>query len=378
MVYAYLKSSAPPIGAFSPIFIPLLNIPASGIRLRPEFTTVCDFAGIPTSNIPNLDDVRAGFKRPENTRWILVDHNKLQGYLGIQYSQYVHGVIDHHIEENAVPFATTSEPRIVETAGSCTSQVVRFCRPIWDSISDMSFSSGAGHAQGEFAVNDSAFTRGWDAQLAKLALASVLIDTANLTAPGKVEEVDRQAAKYLEAKIQLSAKDAKTWNRDQFYHEIEEAKANIEPLILEEILIKDYKEWEQDGKKLGISSAVKPLAFLVQKCVEQGSSSSFEDILENFIADRGLSIFAVMTAFKSEEGNFQRELLLQACDSASAYAEHFTEVANTALKLKPLELNVTRQTDPSSRQPWTNFWSQGDSTQSRKQVAPMLRDALKE
>ena len=285
----------------------------------------------------------------------------------------MHGVIDHHEEEHAVPSVTNPEPRIVEKAGSCTSLVVRYCQPIWDAISEMSLASGAGHAQGESATNDSAFTRGWDAQLAKLALSSILIDTANLTASGKVREVDRQTVNNLEAKIQLSAGGAKTWNREEFYREIDVAKRNIDHLTLEEILIKDYKEWTENGKKLGISSVVKPLAFLVQKGAQD---NSFATALSTFMADRGLSMFSIMTTSTSERGEFRRELLLQALEPAFANADRFSQRARSEVQLEPAEVNIARRTNPSSGQSWVDFWAQHDLTKSRKQVAPMLRDAL--
>lgn len=337
----------------------------------------CQHAGINTSNLLNLDDINVGFQQPEKTRWILVDHNKLQGSLGSQYSQYVHGVVDHHDEENVVPSATDPEPRIVEKAGSCTSLIVRRFQHTWDAISGVSISSGAAHGQGEFVVNDSAYTQGWDAQIAKLALASIFIDTANLTAPGKVEEADRQAVRYLEAKIQLSASNAKSWDRTRFYHEIDTAKTSIEHLSLEEVLIKDYKEWTENGKKLGISSVVKALEFIIQKTTNDDTSRSMDEVLRSFMAERDLSVFAIMTAFKSKTGDFQRELLLQALEPAFATAERFSKVAVSELELDRLNIGLARQTEPSSDSLWRNFWVQKNLAKSRKQVAPMLREALK-
>ena len=377
ILYAYLRSSAPPAGAFSPVYIPLLNIHQSGIRLRPEFSAACQYAGIHTSNLLSLDDIEAGFHQPDRARWILVDHNKLQGSLGSRYSQYVQGVIDHHDEEHAVPSAKASEPRIIEKAGSCTSLIVRRFRATWDAISDMSISSGAGHGQGELAINDSAYTQGWDAQIAKLALASILIDTSNLTAPGKVEEVDRQAVGYLEAKINLSASNAKSWDRVKFYDEIDAAKADIEHLSLQEMVSKDYKEWTENGQKMGISSVVKPLAFLVQKGAEKNPSRTIEKVLDDFMTDRELSIFAIMTAFKSQKGAFQRELLLQALEPAVAIVDGFTKIATTKLDLEGLDIGLARQVEPSPGNPWRDIWIQKDLSKSRKQVAPMLREAMK-
>lgn len=240
----------------------------------------------------------------------------------------------------------------------------------------MSMSSGAGHGQGEFAVNDSAYTRGWDAQLAKLALASIFVDTANLTAPGKVEEADRQAVRYLEARINLSASSAKSWDRVKFYTEIDAAKTNIEHLSFDELLIKDYKEWTENGRKMGISSVVKPLAFLLQKSTEDNPSRTIENALNDFMTTRDLSVFAIMTAFRSEKGGFQREILLQALEPAFAMADNFSKTATTELGLERLDINLARQTEPSPGESWRDFWVQNDLSKSRKQVAPMLRQAL--
>ena len=301
-----------------------------------------------------------------------MDHNKLQGSLAERYSKYVQGVIDHHEEENAVPQDTEPEPRIVEKCGSCTSLVARYCRPSWDAISSSSLYSGAAHGQGEAAINDSAVTQGWDAQIAKLALASILVDTANLTAPGKVEAVDGEAVEYLEARINVSPRDAKSWNRDEYYKEMDEAKRNIDSLTFDEILIKDYKEWTESGARLGVSSVVKPLQFLVNK------TSAFENDLENFMKDHDLSIFAIMTTSTSTEGEFQRELLVQAKGSSFATAAKFSEQALPEFKLTNLDVEgVSVQEKPASGQFWRKVWLQKDVSKSRKQVAPLLREAMK-
>ena len=273
-----------------------------------------------------------------------------------------------------MPENTDPEPRVVEKCGSCTSLVVRQCKPAWDSISSSSLSTGAAHGQGEVAVNDSAVTQVWDAQVAKMALASILVDTANLTAPGKVEQVDQDSVDYLEAKIQLSSKDAATWSRDLYYKEIDEAKRNISSLSLIEVLIKDYKGWTESGAKLGISSVVKPLDFLVQKASEE-KLSSFEEQLQQFMDDRDLSVFAIMTTSTSSKGEFQRELLVQARSSASSSAINFAEQGVSDFQLEDLNIKgVSTQDKPG--QYWRKVWLQKDLSKSRKQVAPLLRKAM--
>ena len=303
-----------------------------------------------------------------------MDHNKLQGDLGSQYSSNVQGVIDHHEEENAVPKSTDPEPRVVEKCGSCTSLVVRQCKPAWDSISSSSFSTGAALGQGEAVADDSAVIQGWDAQVAKMALASILVDTANLTAPGKVEQVDRESVDYLEAKIHISPKDARTWDRDRYYKEIDEAERNISGFTLTEILIKDYKGWTESGARLGISSVVKSLDFLVQKACED-NKSSLENQLQHFMDAQGLAIFAIMTTSTSSEGEFKRELLVQAHSSASSSAISFAEQGASEFQLVDLSIKgISTQENPG--QPWRRIWLQKDVSKSRKQVAPLLRKSM--
>ena len=351
-----------------------MNIPASGLRLRPEFAIICEHANIAIDRLITLDDLPSHAGPLKRAQWILVDHNKLQGVLGDEYSSKVRGVIDHHEEENAVPKNTEPEPRVIEKCGSCTSLVVRWCQPVWDSISSSSLSTGAAHGQGEGAVNDSAVTQGWDAQVAKLALASILVDTANLTAPGKVEQVDRDSVDYLEAKILLSPQEARTWNRDHYYNEVDEAKRDMSRLSLTEILIKDYKGWIEGGVKLGISSVVKPLNFLVHKANEE-KLPSFDDQLSKLMDDHDLSVFAIMTTSTSSEGKFQRELLVQARPSASSLAIKFAEESASELQLEHLNINDIPTQDKLGQQ-WRKVWLQKDLSKSRKQVAPLLRKAM--
>ena len=351
-----------------------MNLPASSLRLRPEFTTVCAHANIAIDRLITLDDLPSVSRPLASARWILVDHNKLQGQLGSQYSSSVHGVIDHHEEENAVPQDTDPEPRVIEKCGSCTSLVVRQCKPAWENMSNSSMSTGAAHGQAEAAVNDSAMTQGWDAQVAKLALSSILVDTANLKAPGKVEQVDRESVDYLEAKIQLSSKDARIWNRDRFFEDLDEAKKDIGGLGLTEVLSKDYKGWTENGTKLGISSVVKSMDFLVQKANKE-KLSSFEDQLQQFMVDRDLSIFAIMTTFTSSEGDFKRELLVQACPSASSSAIKFAEQGASDFQLKNLDIKGISTQDKLG-QSWRKVWLQNDVSKSRKQVAPLLRKVI--
>lgn len=384
LLYAYLRSLNPPQKAFTSLYIPLLNIPEADIRIRPEFTALFQHANISASHLVTLDDLPP-FERiedvlkPANTRWILVDHNKLQGTLGSIYSSRVRGLIDHHEEENAVPHDTNPEPRVIEKCGSCTSLVIRTCKTTWDAISTSALSSGAGHAQGDSLVDDSTVRKGWDAQIAKLALASVLIDTSDLAAEDKVEAADREAVQYLSAKIQSSPRDARTWDRKQFYNEINDTKTNIDGLEFHEILRKDYKEWNENGIKLGISSVVKPLEFLTAKAPQSSSCDPFDQAIHNFIHSKSLTLFVIMTAFTSpEQHTFRRQLFLQATTpSSSAALSRFSKSAETQLGLAELHVSGVGSSGKGGGEAGRReIWMQTNVAKSRKQVAPLLRAAL--
>ena len=321
----------------------------------------------------------------EITRWILVDHNQFPGDLGSIYASRVHGVIDHHAEEDAVHQDTDPEPRVLENSGSCTSLVIRYFRSTWDSISDSSLSSGAGHAQSsDSTIDDRAVTQGWDAQVAKLALASILVDTVNLTSESKTEAVDREIVTYLEAKIQMSPKDARTWNRDQFYDEISTAKTDVNSLSLQDLLRKDYKQWTENGMELGMSTVVKPLAFLAAKAATENPKgkrdSALDEALEEYMATRQLSVLSIMTATTSLEGEFRRELLLQTNSHATDAANRFVGIATGELGLERINVDYIVQGTVQSKRyghMWRRVWLQTETGKSRKQVGPLIRKAMR-
>src|SRR5690242_9020461 len=386
ILYAYVRSMAPPKNAFTPLYIPITNMPASGISMRPEFQAVFKYANIEPTHLITLDDLPAlvdiqAKLKPENTRWILVDHNALQGQLGRIYSHRVQGVIDHHDDEGKVPKDTGDEPRIIEKSGSCTSLVANYVRPTWDTLSGSALSSGAAHAQGDSLDDDDAVVKRWDASVAQLGLASVLIDTANLQDKSKTTEHDRKAVEFLEAKIMLCPPLATSFDRTAFYEAIDAAKKDIESLKLQDILAKDYKEWDQsDGQKLGISSVVKPIAFLENKANEEAGAASSEALLaqlRSFAEGRDVDLYSIMTTSTSGNGEFQRELLLWAfSDRAVSWAKSFTDKSREELGLADWDGDAELARSEGNGQ-WRRVWWQRQVQHSRKRVAPLLRQDRK-
>lgn len=375
-------------------YIPVINLPdvPSGKelrRLRPEFATALRLAtdsmsGIKAENHIELESsilsdgaftvadwkesLGASHKldsteksisdqRPGHLELMMVDWNALprmsNGH-GIEGLSNIHedidvrvvGCIDHHVDESFVPPSSSLSPfdnRVIQTGvGSCTSLIVRDLRSrgLWH---DHSSARADVHAfTGDENIPQEDVAAIYESQVAKLALAAVLIDTANMTAEDKVSDVDHAAVDFLESKIQRGIQAQKVhgrsneWNRTQFYEEILHAKrTSLENLTVQEALGRDFKEWTEttmsgtarEDVKLGICSVVSPISCLISKAAgsTKGKNDNingediFFDELKQFAVNRNLDVVVVMTAFPSSnpEKPFQRELLVWALNEKS-------------------------------------------------------------
>ncbi|OJD23112.1 hypothetical protein ACJ73_05531 [Blastomyces percursus] len=331
------------------------------------------------------------------------------------------GCIDHHDDECFVSKESKShlhDPYCIQTGvGSCMSLVVRELRAqgLWADLVPLS-SHPHTSLDPETARDQAAI---YEAQVAKLAIAAILIDTANMTAKSKVSSVDTAAVTFLEAKIQAgldahlrrnppSAASSTGWDRQAFYNAIALAKENsIENLTVSEVLGRDYKEWTEtvvtstgssainNNKtvKLGVCCIVKPLSWLMEKCAREyetlattptdntSSTAPLSKYLSSFAAEKHLDLVAVMTAFRSPkpESEFRRELLIYNLNRDCLDGLKRFEAA--AIGELGLEDGI-----------WTGHFSspdagddagrcmrigrQTDVSKSRKQVAPLLRRTL--
>lgn len=386
IVFAYIRTFART--PYSDFYIPMTNMPAVDLALRPEFSALLPRADIEPSDLITLDDLPSPadherMLRPGNTDWILVDHNAFQEQLGQAYRSRVTGVIDHHEDEGLVPMDTGDEPRIIEKSGSCASLVTEHCKNAWDELSHSSISAGHEHAKPSIGEGKGDDIQNWDAQLAKLALGAILIDTANLKSEPKVTPHDVRAVEYLESMIRKQSPGFTNYERDVFYREINAAKRNIDNFSTIEILRKDYKEWTETGdKKLGISSVVRELSWLSKHAEAdaaqsaQHESKSLGNAILKYAESRNLSIYAIMTTSKSPQGVFQRELFVWARDpECVSMLERFHAVAGEELGLEEWQGEGLRIMDSEESK---KVWRQKEVGKSRKQVAPLLRRCMNE
>ncbi|KAK0620483.1 hypothetical protein B0T14DRAFT_432363 [Immersiella caudata] len=353
VLLAYFRTQTPP----HTLHIPLSNLPRADLTLRPELGAVLRPAGLQPDDLLTLSDLPKDGLRPETTRWFLVDHNAPTGLLSSQFtspstsppSDLLIGCIDHHEDEGTIP--SSSSPRTFAKCGSCMSLVIDHCRSAWDSLPSSTLE------QTEIS-----------SQLAHLALGPILIDTNNLASSDKTTPLDIRAVEFAEAKISVSA----GYDRTAYFDTITRLKEDISSLNYRDVLRKDYKRWTDGGLVLGISSVVQGFGYLT---TESGSREEFLAELRKWAGEQGLDIAAVMTV-STPQGKFTRELMIWAFGEGSVkVAREFVKRDGEALGLEAWRGG---EMDELSKGEWRVCWMQRGLKHSRKQVAPMLREAMKE
>ncbi|KGQ06479.1 Putative exopolyphosphatase [Beauveria bassiana D1-5] len=358
VVLAYIRSHIAP----KRLHIPLSNLPRDDLALRNELVPVLAKADLKASDLITLSELPQELD-PKDTEWVLVDHNVLTGNLK-KYESRVVGCIDHHVDERAVSVQAT--PRVIETCGSCMSLVVEHYADAWRGLLNAKLPS--------IATTNNPVSKHLT-QLAQVALAPVLIDTINLTNAAKVRPEDSRAAKLLKTELMH---DDPNFDPNAYYEQVTAAKEDLSKLSLRDILRKDYKEWENCGIKLGVSCAVQNFDFLLEKAAAASplGIGNGPDVLlrelRSWAQEQALDIASVMTTSNNNPGGeFQRHLLVWGLTGPGKQAvERFKKDNTETLKLTQWNGGVLDE--QGSR----HAWRQLDLESSRKQVAPLLRDAM--
>lgn len=380
LVYSFFANDRVPRDYPRP-HVPLINLDNvySGSelrRLRPEFVKALqlsqcagdDSDGALKEHFLTAADFRAQLEHTPGKQIqadaVLVDWNGLpvrsedrsgRGSLpGLPVEFTVVGCIDHHTDESFLPHIAESQPNTVEVAGSCTSLVVAELEKmgLWPK------------------------STGFE-EPARLSLASILIDTANLTSKDKVTSFDTLAYGF------LLPKAGDSWSADNLYADINQTKQNsLELLTVDEILGRDYKQWAEkptsqpEPLQIGICSVVKSIPWVVRKA---GNMHAFLNFLKSFAAERNLDVVAVMTAFTSaQENQFSRELLVyglndRGVDSLNAFISRSSSQVGLE-KWHSLDGDADIESLDMNG-PAMQLWVQTDLSKSRKQVAPLIREA---
>lgn len=344
VVMAYLRSNSPGHG----LHIPLSNLQREDLQLRTEMSEVLRHADLEFSDLLTLSDLPD--LKPDDTRWYLVDHNAMTGPLK-KYQNRIAGCIDHHVDEEVVPLEAS--PRMIQHCGSCITLVIEECRQEWQNLRSKSNDDD---------INASCSSATEDAKIAKLSLAPILLDTVNLTAKEKMCEKDPEIAGFLETVI-----DDKTFDRTKFFDEISAVKEDISSLSFRDIFRKDYKQWEDGDQVLGLSCTVQNFDYLLEK---SGDKELFLKELAAWSDERGLDIAGVMTTSHPND-EFQRHLLVWGRSSKGRDSlKEFGTIAKS-LELETWSGGILNEDGTRA------VWRQYNLKASRKQVGPLLRDAMK-
>ncbi|KAI0469494.1 exopolyphosphatase-like protein [Xylaria cf. heliscus] len=389
----------------SNLHIPVCHLERADLALRPEFAAVLRDAEIKGEDVFTLEDVlpsnyhhshrhhhegssssNSGGSssggaplHPEDTRWLLVDHNAMTGILGKVFGSRVIGCVDHHADEDVVP--RDAALRVVEKSGSCASLVVEGCADIWEALAG---STPTSPESGKMV----------DAQLARLALAPILIDTANLKDGTKTTAHDERAVGIAEGKISVDVEmtggegegegegGEGKYERDTFFKRIADLKEDIAEMSFRDVFRKDYKEWSVGNLRLGTSSSPRGFDYLVDT-KSSGDAAVFASALGEWGDEKDalgkMDLVTVFTGFQDEGGRFRRELLVWARSEAGIKAAKlFEESWGKKLGLESWRDGVLDTEGDGDWGGWRRCWAQGAVEHSRKQIAPMLRDALKE
>ncbi|RKU47193.1 Exopolyphosphatase [Coniochaeta pulveracea] len=345
---AYLRSHIPP---HNKLHIPLANLYRPDLVLRPEMGAVLKKAGVEFDDLLTLTEFdQVEDLEPQDTRWVLVDHNALTGSLRDRFGDRVVGCVDHHDDEGVVPLETGDEPRIVQKCGSCMTLVAKSGGDVWRTMADQ-------------------MQRDQVAQLAHLVLGPILIDTTNLTSKDKTTPTDVRAVESVEGVLkELGVR----YDRDAYHKELSLLKEDLSSLSYRDIFRKDYKSWKEGGFKLGTSSVSQGLHYLLERI---GEKDKLLTELKKWADEQELDIVTIFTTLHPQ-GGFARELMVWALnDKAVKVVKDFVKSNSETLGLETWEDG--QLDDTSSASQWRACWRQLRTEHSRKQTAPMLREAMK-
>jgi len=253
------------------IFLPVVNIPRNDFKLRTEAVYLFNEIGLNINNLFFIDEI--DFERLFNDRRLaltLIDHNILCESQK-KFAVAVVGIIDHHKDEKLYDYA---DIRVIEPVGSAATLVAE---KIMADIPEL-----------------------LDVETSKLLLGTILVDTVNLDpAAERVTDKDNYAAERL---LIRSGAD-----QNDLFIRLQNAKFNADGLATEDLLRKDYKEWQFGSVKCGVGSVLIPLTQWLNKDAK---------IVSNFNAylqDRKLDVLISMNAYTDPD--FKREFVIYSKDS---------------------------------------------------------------
>jgi exopolyphosphatase len=299
----------------------------------------------------------------------LVDHNKLIKPWGDDDGKPVHGkvvaLIDHHADEGL--YKDTADPReIIMPVGSCASLVTDHFKDAWSGLVP-------------------------PPELATLLLSAIMIDTQGLKSGGKAEPKDHEAVAFLiphspfnpsvndtqvTAPFAPSADHPIPSGLADFSEQLSTTKFSISHLSSEDLLRRDYKQYEFGSKsnvRVGLSTVPYDLEEWIVKDPELIAS------VRNWAKKKSLAVAGVLTSFHNKKGHHRRQMLvlIMAENRAAIEEKLFNGLeADETMGLKKFKGFLSKSDDKNEEGDAVAVWKQGDAKASRKQIAPAFKAIL--
>ncbi len=303
--------------------VPLINIPLDDFKLRTEAVFLFKEAGIDPENLISVNDVDLdSLYKNGNMKLILTDHNKIGAHQE-KYKDAIVEILDHHADDGEYPDRVKTDIRPV--GSSCTLVAERYITEEPEMI---------------------------DSSVGTLLLGTILLDTVNLDPEaGRVTHEDEKASLALVEKIGLDQK--------QLFDKLQYEKFNVSSLGSYDLLRKDYKEWDLNGKMCGIGSVLMPVSDWLKK------DPDIVESFEKYRKERNLDVLLSMNAFTKPE--FSRNLIVYVPDKQlRERLISFLEKAD--LGLEKMDTGSIKKSN------LLDVYNQKNLGISRKKLQPLLKE----
>ncbi|XBW37025.1 hypothetical protein QEN19_002605 [Hanseniaspora menglaensis] len=318
------------------LILPVINIPREDLKLRKDIVNVLESVGIekdtddkksPLIFIEDIKQIKKSLKCSIDA--ILVDHNEIQG-IAIDTIDRVIGIIDHHEDTktyNVDLINAFENPLIIESCGSCSSLVTNYWVP----------------KLGHTTINN---------QVMKLGLAAAVLDTSNFKS--KVEHQDLEALKFYKQFLP-QAYDVKI-----FFKQLKTHKSDLTGFNMFDLLRKDFKLFEFNGHKVGMSS----LGESMESFIAKFGNESIKEACNRYYRLNSMDILLLLTSYSDSNKQHKRQIIFYSSKNTELESKVFCNIKDE------LELHPIAEIKEFSA------YAQNKDRASRKQIAPIVGKAL--
>lgn len=317
--YFFKKNSPVP-------YIPIINSNKKTLQTKKECMLMLDFLSIDLNDLIFINEWNKDFIQEV----ILVDHNEIDDQeKSLDFINLVTSVIDHHVDKQNF---LDVNPRIIDNSVGSNSTL----------ISEMFFKE-------KIELGDEIIT---------LLLFPLLSDTNNLTV--RAGQKDFEMFEYLTSQETATKIDPK-----ELYKKIEDSKFQNDITESTNIILKkDYKQYEMKNSNWGMSS----ITFSVFDWLESDTDMKrFSEVCE-FINEKELYFFAILSCFKTKDGVFKRDMAL--FSSKELISKFETDFSDAGLALIPNK-------GYSNEKIKSIIYKVNSESLTRKYWQPKLEEALK-